>query len=118
MDLRQELAAERQVGTPAREQFIQFDDSVEQDTFGYGQLVEFRAQSTLQVFEHHRNQTRVGDPVSHECIAHILGPQRSQVHDASAANERPNEAHHKVNRVISGKNAEITNSGPEGIPSR
>src|SRR2546425_9539628 len=38
------------------------------------------------------------------------------MHQASAAHERPDEAHHKINGVIRWQNTEVTPSRPEGIP--
>src|SRR5208282_649484 len=51
-------------------------------------------------------------------IAHELWPQRAQMHHASAADERADEANHEINRVVGRQNAKVANSWPEWVPCR
>ena len=80
------------------------------------QFVELGAQAAFQILHDHRNQRHVSDAVAHKSIAHELRTQGAQMHDAGSADERPDEAHHEIDGVIGGENAQIPHSWPEGIP--
>src|SRR5581483_2903566 len=67
---------------------------------------------------HKRNQADISDFVFRKCFANVFRPERAQMDDAGAADEGPEEAHHEVNGVIRGKNAQITHARPEGINRR
>ena len=115
MHAAQQQAAERKPGPLARQAAVEGDEAIEDEPAVPRQLGKARAQTALQVLEHHRNQTHVSDFVAGEGVADVLRPQGAQVHHRRAAGEGADEAHHEVNGVVGGQNAQVAHPRPEGV---
>ena len=118
MNLRQEHTAQFHVWPLFRQQLVQSDHAVQQKSFATWEFVELGTEAALQVLQNHRHQCNISDFVAHERVTHVVWPQCTQVDDAGSAHKRSDEAHHKIDRVIGGQNAQVANAGPERVPGR
>src|SRR5579863_272648 len=112
-----ESAAELDFRAVAGEEPVRRNHRVEERPLPFWQLVELCPQSALEIFQDHRHQRNIGDPVAHERIAHKLRPQRAQMNDTRPAHKRTNEPDHEINRMIRWQDAQVADSGPEREPS-
>jgi hypothetical protein len=58
----------------------------------------------------------VSDAIPHKSVAHKFRTQSAQMNDARTAYEWSDEAHHEIDRVIGGQDAQIAHARPERIP--
>src|SRR5438270_748700 len=72
-------------------------------------------QTVLEILQDERDKADVRDLIFREGFTDKFRAQRAEMHDRSSTNERSEKSDHEVDRVVGGQNAEIAETGCEGI---
>src|SRR4030095_2421807 len=111
----QEGAAEPKTRAAFGEGLVHRDEKFEGLPFAWRKFGEARFQAFLEIFQDQRDEADISDFVASEGFADELRTERAQMDDAGAAGKGAEKANHEINRVIGGKDTEITDARPEGI---
>src|SRR5215472_1875269 len=115
VDLFQQRAADAKPWPALRQFFVDGYECVKQFALACRQSVEASLQTFLQILQNQRNKAHIGNLVPQKSFAHILGPQRAQMHDSCATGKRPEKSHHKIDGMVCWQNAEVAHSRPERV---